>query len=85
MSVCSWRVTREHLGSMLWFSPSWIDQILNLPTTALPLQHRSDHPILTTGAALTRRAASKTTGRSEQDRVTSPLQSPYPQSSFFHR
>lgn len=26
----------KYLGSMLWFSPSWIDQILNLPT-ALPL------------------------------------------------
>lgn len=34
--------------------------------TALPLYHRSDHPILTTGAALTRRAAFKTTGRSDK-------------------
>lgn len=44
VSVCGWRVTGEHLGSMLWFSPSWIDQILNLPT-ALPLvaQIRSSH------------------------------------------
>lgn len=44
VSVCSWRVTRGYLGSMLWFSPSWIDQILNL-LTALPLvaQIRSSH------------------------------------------